>query len=181
MKTKIILPLFVFCAILMSCNKEIIKTPDNLIEQDKMVDIMYDLSLLSAMKIQYSSMPDTEAINSNEYIYKKYKIDSLQFVQSNIYYASDTKEYQKMILEIKTRLDKNKSTADSIFKIKEKKDLLVKKKQEKLKQIRLKDSISKIKKEIKTASDSIKKYKFIDSHWPLYIDEYLKTPYLKRF
>lgn len=183
MKTKIILPLLVFFAILMSCNKEVVKKPDNLIEQDKMVDVMYDLTLLSAIKIQNSSLPNAEAINSNEYIYKKYKIDSLQFVQSNIYYASDSKEYKKMIEEIKKRLDKKKSLADSIVKIKAKKALIIKKKQEKLKQIRIKDSIAKAKKEIKPVkeTDSIKKYEFIDSHWSLYIDEYLKNPYLKRF
>lgn len=183
MKTKIILPLLAFFAILMSCNKEVVKKPDNLIQQDKMVDVMYDLTLLSAIKIQNSSLAGAQGINSNEYIYKKYKIDSLQFVQSNIYYASDSKGYEKMIEEIKKRLDEKKSLADSIVKIKAKKDLIIKKKREKLKQIKLKDSIAKTKKEIKPVkeTDSIKKYKFIDPHWPLYIDEYLKNPYLKRF
>lgn len=183
MKTKIILPLLAFFAILMSCNKEVVKKPGNLIKQDKMVDIMYDLTLLSAIKVQNSNTSNVGIINSNEYIYKKHKIDSLQFVQSNIYYASDFKEYKKMIEEIKTRLDTKKTMADSIVKIKTKKDSIIKKKQEKLKQIRIKDSIAKTKKEINPVkvTDSIKKYEFTDSHWPLYIDEYLKNPYLKRF
>lgn len=181
MNIKKVLPFLFFLAILMSCNKEIIEKPDNLIGKDEMVDIMYDLSLLTAMKIKIYSLPDAESINKNEYVFKKYKIDSLQFVKSNSYYASDTKEYAKMIGQVKTRLDKEKTSTAALVKIKDKKDVLIKKRKEKLKQMRIKDSIVKTKTVLKTEKDSIKKYQFIDSNWFLYIDEYLKTPYLKRF
>jgi hypothetical protein len=149
MKTKRILPLLVFFVILMSCDKEVVKAPKNLIEHDKTVDIMYDLSLLSAIKVQYSSYSNVTVINSNEYIYKKHKIDSIQFVQSNIYYASNTKEYKKMIEQIKERLVKAKSSTDSILKIKAKKDSLIIKKKEKIKLKRIKDSIANANRELK--------------------------------
>jgi transcriptional regulator with PAS, ATPase and Fis domain len=180
MKTKIILPFLVLFAILMSCNKGIMEQPNNLIERDKMVDIMYDLSLLSAIKVQQSRMPEAQTINSNEYIYKKYKIDSLQFVQSNVYYASDSKEYEKMVKKIKTRIDKNKDMAESLNKIKEKKDQLLKKKQEKLKLKREKDSIAKVKNELKKVeTNSIKKMNLKAWKWPLNNVEYLKIQHLK--
>ena len=39
-----------------------------------------------------------------DYIYKKYKIDSVQFSKSNKYYASDIDEYKKMFEKVKEKL-----------------------------------------------------------------------------
>lgn len=158
---KKILPFLIVLSILISCKKEIIKTPNHLIEKEKMVNIMYDLSLLESIKIQNPTSLDTFNINPNNYIFKKYKIDSIQFAQSNIYYAADYKGYKLMFEKIKARLDKNKSQVESLIKSQKKKDILLKKKKEKLKLKREADSIKKLKKELKTAkeADSIKKIK----------------------
>ena len=86
------------------CNNAIDK-PDNLIEKDKMIDILYDVSLLEAIKSQNISGGISNK-NANIYLYKKYKIDSVQFAQSNKYYASDIEEYKKMFEEVKSRLEK---------------------------------------------------------------------------
>lgn len=157
MKPKIVLP-FLFCfTILLSCKNEIVKTPKNLIEKDKMVAIMYDLSLLTAIKIQTSSSIDSTVINSNEYIYKKYHIDSIQFVQSNIYYATDTKEYKKMIEQVKVRLETPKSIVDKLVKAQAKKDSIKNSKIEKLRLQKVKDSINRQKKADNKGLDSVKK------------------------
>ena len=158
---KKILPFLIVMLILLSCKKEIIKTPDHLIDKEKMANIMYDLSLLEAIKVENPSSLDTFNINPNDYVFKKYKIDSIQFTQSNIYYAADYKEYKKMFEKIKARLDKNKSQVESLVKIQKKKDIILKKKKEKLKRKRETDSIKKVKKELKTSkeADSIKKIK----------------------
>lgn len=92
--------LFVF----IGCNHTIDK-PDNLIEKDKMIDILYDISLLEAIKSQ-NIRGGISNKNANTYLYKKYKIDSIQFAQSNKYYASDIEEYKKMFEEVKSRLEK---------------------------------------------------------------------------
>lgn len=159
MKTKIILPLLVILTILASCKNEVVQKPDNLIEKEKMVNIMYDLSVLEAIKIQNPSSLDTFKINSNEYIYKKYKIDSAQFAQSNIYYASDYKEFKKMFEEIKFRLDKNKSLTETLIKDKKKKALLLEKAKKKAKLKKEADSIKKVKQNLAKELDSIKKTK----------------------
>ena len=86
-----------------SCNDTIDK-PNNLIEKDKMVDILYDISLLEAIKSQ-NIKGGISNKNANAYLYKKYKIDSVQFAQSNKYYAADVEEYKKMFEEVKTRLE----------------------------------------------------------------------------
>jgi len=95
--------IFLFFSIV-SCNDNTIEKPKNLIEKDKMIDILYDLSLLDAIKTQYID-GGISSQKANEYIYKKYKIDSLQLVQSNKYYASDIEEYKKMFEKVKSKLD----------------------------------------------------------------------------
>ena len=73
-KMKKILPFFIVLSILVGCKKELVKTPNHLVEKDKMVNIMYDLSLLEAMKVQSPTLLDSFKLNSNQYIFKKYKI-----------------------------------------------------------------------------------------------------------
>ncbi len=86
-----------------SCNNAVEK-PKNLIEKDKMIDILYDISLLEAVKSQNidGGISNKEA---NAYLYKKYKIDSIQLSKSNKYYAADVDEYKKMFEEVKERLE----------------------------------------------------------------------------
>lgn len=155
--------LIVVFSIFASCQKEVVKIPKNLIEKGKMVNIMYDLSLLEAIKIQNSSSLDSFKINSNQYIYKKYKIDSTQFAQNNIYYAADYNEYKKMYEQVKSRLDKNVIAVETLINNKKKKDLLLEKAKKKLKLKKEADSLKKVKQKLKLkaakAADSIKKIK----------------------
>lgn len=90
--------------LVMSCNSNSVEKPDNLIDKDKMTDILYDMSLLEAIKTQNINGGITPK-TANKYIYKKYKIDSIQFAKSNKYYASDIEEYKKMFEKIKDRLN----------------------------------------------------------------------------
>jgi len=85
------------------CNSNSVEKPKNLIDKDKMVDILYDISLLEAIKTQNINGGMT-AKAGNDFIYKKYKIDSVQFVKSNKYYASDIEGYKKMFEKVKERL-----------------------------------------------------------------------------
>ncbi|MCF6129255.1 DUF4296 domain-containing protein [Flavobacterium sp. AS60] len=85
------------------CNSNSVEKPKNLIGKDKMVDILYDISLLEAIKMQNINGGMTAKMG-NDYIYKKYKIDSIQFANSNKYYASDIAEYKKMFERVKERL-----------------------------------------------------------------------------
>jgi hypothetical protein len=115
-----------FLVILMlfsSCKEEAVEKPDRLIEREKMVDIMYDLAILEGVKYQNPTSMVTYTINPAQYIYKKYKIDSLQFAQSNVYYASNYEEYKDVFDEVIKRIDDQKVLADSLVKIEEKKKI----------------------------------------------------------
>ena len=126
---KIILFLAIAIAFL-SCKEEIVPKPERLIAQDVMVDIMYDLTILEAIKNQNPASLDTFKINSRAYIFKKYKIDSIQYAKSNIYYASDYNEYKRMFEQITKRLEVKTQSVESLIK-KQKKKKSVKKVQQK--------------------------------------------------
>jgi hypothetical protein len=156
---KKIAPFFIVLVLLVGCKKELVKEPKRLIDKEKMVNIIYDLSLLDGMKVQDPTFLDSMKISTNQYIFKKYKIDSVQFAQSNIYYAADTKEYEKMYSKVKARIEKNKVDITAVVKAKAKKDSLVEVRKKKLKLKKEADSIKKVKKELKAKkeSDSLKK------------------------
>jgi hypothetical protein len=133
-----------------SCKDEAVNKPDNLIAKDKMIDVMYDLSILEAMKYQNLASLDTYKVNPSQYIFKKYKIDSVQFAHSNIYYASNYTNYKEMYDDVIKRIEAKKTVVDS----------LVKKEDEKLELIKA-DSIKKIKETLgKKDSLLLKKLKF---------------------
>ena len=55
--------------------------PDNLISaEEKMVDILYDMSLISVSKGINKRILENNGMKPKKYILKKYNIDSLQFV-----------------------------------------------------------------------------------------------------
>ena len=111
-----------FC-FLVSCEQKAIEKPDNLIEKEKMDDIIYDLTLLQAMRGGYQATLDSNKVDVANYIYKKYKIDSLQFANSNRYYASDVAAYNRMFNRVNERLIANKIKADTLAKREEKLNL----------------------------------------------------------
>ena len=107
----LILISFIF---LVSCDKNGIKEPDNLIEKDKVVDIIYDLTILQAMRGNFQAKLDSNKISAADYIYKKYKVDSLQFANSNRYYATDVASYNRMYNRVTERLAAEKTKADNL-------------------------------------------------------------------
>jgi len=119
MKNFVFIILVLFLSV--SCKKELVKEPKGLIEKGKMVDIMYDLSLLEAIKYQNPLSLDSVESDPKKFIFKKYKVDSLQFAQSNIYYAADYETYKDMFDELGKRLAVQERATDSLLKIEEKK------------------------------------------------------------
>lgn len=114
MKMRKIAIFFVLITAFFSCQKTVINKPDNLISEDEMVDILYDISLLEAIKVSNPASLDERKINVNSYIYKKYKIDSIQFAKSDKYYASDVEKYSKLYEKVSNRMEDAKNAADSL-------------------------------------------------------------------
>lgn len=109
----ILISLFFF-----SCqNVEKVKKPDNLISEDKMVDIITELSLLHSARNYNKTKFESTGIDPDSFIYKKYNIDSLQFEQSNNYYADNYVRYEDIYSRVKDRLQAMKVEYDSLRKI----------------------------------------------------------------
>lgn len=100
-KTLIILVAVLF--VVFGCKEELIEKPKNLIDKNKMKDIIYDLAILEAARNQsvLQIYPKPSVLLKN-----KHKVDSLTFAESTKYYASDITEYKKMYEEVKQRLAK---------------------------------------------------------------------------
>lgn len=125
----------------LSCNNiDRPKKPNNLISKNKMIDIITDINLVTAAKGIDKKLLEEKGINPQKYIYQKYNIDSIQFAESNNYYAYDVKDYEDIYLSVKQRLEKQKEQYEAI----------------EAKELKEKDSLKKIKrKEI----DSLKRNK----------------------
>jgi len=127
--------------IVISCKSNSIdkpKKPDNLISKNKMIAIIYDISLINSAKGVNKKLIESEGIIPEEYIYKKHNIDSLQFVLSNEYYAYNLKTYEDIYDGVKFKLEKDKKHFNVILEEEKK----------------IKDSINK---DVRREFDSLKK------------------------
>ena len=82
--------------------------PNNLIPEDKMIDILYDMSLISVSKGINKRILENNGMKPKNYILKKYNIDSLQFVVSNEYYSKDLEIYLSIYEEVLNKLQLNR-------------------------------------------------------------------------
>ena len=81
------------------------KVPDNLISKEKMENIIFDIMILNA-----SSGFDLKIDNnllSDELIYKKHNIDSLQFFESELYYSKNPRDHYEIYAKVKIRILKS--------------------------------------------------------------------------
>ncbi len=137
--------------LLVGCSgKNDIPKPEKPIDKETMENILYDLALLQALK-SYSPAKLTEnKVNSATYIYQKYKIDSLQLVENNKYFASNTEEYNLMFERVNQRLQDQKIATDTLVK-----------REAKIKAKKRRDSIAGVNKEMaakfKKEAEKIKK------------------------
>lgn len=96
--------------VIMGCqNNKIDKPPkpDNLIPKDKMVEVIYDMLLISGAKGVSKRLLENNGIAPESYIYNKHNIDSLQFAQSNAYYSLDLDEYESLYNRVEKRLNED--------------------------------------------------------------------------
>ncbi|GGW47279.1 DUF4296 domain-containing protein [Arenibacter certesii] len=129
---KYLLPLILL--FLISCNEEVVKKPKNLIQKDKMVSVLYDISLLNAGRSINQNILNEYDIVPMEYIYEKHGIDSLQLVNSDTYYASLPIVYEAIYTEVKERLENEEASINA------KKEEAAKKASEKATELKKADS-----------------------------------------
>ena len=101
----------IILCLVFSCNNTLNqnnKPPDNLISKEKMVDIIYDMTLINVAKGVNKSILENNGIIPEQYLFNKHSIDSMLFAKSNEYYSYDLKTYQTIYDNVKIKLEKNK-------------------------------------------------------------------------
>jgi len=114
----------ILCVLLFSCGKNSVDTPKkpkNLISESKMVDVLYDMTVVSAAKGIDKKLLENKGVKPEEFIYSKHNIDSLQFANSNAYYAYDIRVYQNIYAKVKERLQTDKKGFNKAIEIEKKK------------------------------------------------------------
>ena len=117
MKKEIILMLL----LLLSCVNVEEAPPENLIGEEKMADLIFELAVLDATK-GFVPKDQKQRIDLDaDSFYQFHEIDSAQFTSSNAYYAKQPKAYLRIVSMAKTKLEefeKNMEESDNeILKI----------------------------------------------------------------
>ena len=111
---KVLIFIFIFSSCNFTNQKEKIES-SYLISENEMVDILYDMSLISVSKGINKRILENNGMKPKSYILKKYNIDSLQFVTSNEYYSKDLEQYLFIYEKVLEKLEFNrKIVIDSI-------------------------------------------------------------------
>ncbi|RZJ73763.1 MAG: DUF4296 domain-containing protein [Flavobacterium sp.] len=101
--------LFVACG----KDKNEVQKPEKLLTPEQMADVLYDLAILQATNSYSPKLLQDADIKNADYIYGKYKIDSLVFTQNHKYYAGDLEMYEMIQGTVSDRLKKDKAAVDA--------------------------------------------------------------------
>jgi hypothetical protein len=105
--------IFIFLA---SCTSNtIFEKPKDLIPRDTMTLLVQDMMIASSAKF-VKNINKQQKVNYMAFVYDKYKIDSLRFQTSNLYYTSKLDLYQEIIADIKRDLETKKDFYNNLSK-----------------------------------------------------------------
>jgi len=96
--------------------------PENLLSKEKMVQMLADAYIgnSSRSKSYNNRILRTNGVHLDSILYKKHQVDSLTFVKSNAYYASNLVIYTEIMTEVEKLLLTKKVSVDSILKLQKK-------------------------------------------------------------
>ncbi len=139
---------YIWCLIVLvgmvSCKEEAVPKPDNLLSKEQMANILYDVTLINAMKGVDKKKLEESFLHFDAYIYKKHNIDSAQFASSNNYYSANPLKYGKIYELVSAKLQKERTVVEAEMKKEQKR----------------RDSVQKAKKEALKKKDTLPKPKF---------------------
>ena len=109
-----------------SCAEELIKRPDNLIPEDKMVLIIKEMAIINAAKGTNIGQLKDHGIEPTTLLFEKFDIDSAQFVDSDRYYASKPLLYETMYKDVEASLEEQRIKLEADKKVNDSINLLKK-------------------------------------------------------
>lgn len=110
---------FILLIFIGSCAEQLLEKPNNLIAKDKMVEIFNDLAIINAAKSTNLVILRNHGIEPMPYIYSKYNIDSLQFVESDRYYASIPELHEEIYTAVTEKLEQEEGRLSDEKKVRD--------------------------------------------------------------
>ena len=111
---KIIYILVLLLAVAAS-KKNIVPKPDKFLDEKQMENLLYDLAVLESMKVSQAQKLDSLQFNSQQFIYKKYQIDSITLAQNMVYYGSFPKEYDTIVKKVEKSIKLQRDSIDKVI------------------------------------------------------------------
>ena len=111
---------FLLLLVFFSCSKHKEPKPKNLLDRETMTNLFYDMHMLESVQGFIPRILNENKIKPKDFLYKKYKIDSLDFVQNNRYYASNVALYKRMFDDANKRIIAEKESIQWIITEEEK-------------------------------------------------------------
>lgn len=96
----VIILLVVSCA-----NVERSPAPENLFDEDKIVEVLVDLYVLEAAVSSNKNNFEKMGLKPTAFIYKKYATDSVELQQNLNYYVDRTQKYEIILEKVKERIE----------------------------------------------------------------------------
>lgn len=107
---------YILLGILCSCQNVVRpEKPEPLIPKEKMVQILVESYTGNAARSINIRVLRESGVQLDSILYEKFDIDSLNFAQSNAYYASEINEYVEILNEVEKELNARKSVLDSVI------------------------------------------------------------------
>lgn len=100
---------FIISLLFLSCQDiETVDRPENLIPEQKMVEVLTDLSLLNSAKNYNKRSLENTGFKPAEYLYQKHNVDSVQLAHSTQYYARNYTTFENIYKKVQRNLEKIK-------------------------------------------------------------------------
>ncbi len=96
--------------LVVSCAEEVVKKPEDLIPRETMTELIYEMALLNSAKSTNRAILEKHFENPTDFLFRQYGVDSLQFVKSDMYYASQPLVYEAIYKEVAARLEKERAS-----------------------------------------------------------------------
>jgi len=112
---RLVVSISIICLIL-GCQEVIQpKKPENLIKKEKMAQIIAESYTGNAARSINNRVLRDAGLRLDSLLYAKYEVDSLNFAESNTYYASQLNDYIEIMSMVEKILDTRKISLDSIL------------------------------------------------------------------
>lgn len=117
---KYIAGLLIVLLTVISCREEAVPKPDNLLSKEQIAAILYDITLINAVKGVNKKKLEDSFMHLDAYLYKKHQTDSLQFMTSNNYYAANPMEYDEVYGIVQAKLLEQRKGVEEELKAEQK-------------------------------------------------------------